>query len=243
MFRNRTFFFYAHMDLLNSAQVTNLTPTVPLASWKRGDFSGLTQVQLRDPLSGLPFPGNMIPASRINPVSQKMQDRFYPDPNFGDPNVFAVQNWRGQERPPARNPYKRSVRIDHKISDANTLLGRFSIENAHGADWLENLPTMGRNKQVRYGRHITLVDTHVFNPRVVNEFRFGIPRDYNDFYERAFPGLPFVQEFGIQGLAPDIPPDAGGVPRVRFAGNGAVESLDIALERDLSTQPFSITTR
>jgi hypothetical protein len=53
--RNRTFFFFAYMDSLNSAQVTNLTPTVPLAAWKRGDFSGLTQVQLRDPLSGAPF--------------------------------------------------------------------------------------------------------------------------------------------------------------------------------------------
>jgi hypothetical protein len=229
--RNRTFFFFTYMDWRNSAQVTDLTPTVPLAAWRQGDFSSLLRmanpVQLRDPFSGEPFAGNIIPASQINSVASKMQERFYPTPNFGNPDVFAIQNWRGQMRPPARNPYKRAVRIDHKISDANTIFARINLEHAHGADWLGGLPTMGQNKQVRSGRHITFVDTHVFNPKVVNEFRFGIPRDLNNFYERSFPGLPFVAEFGIQGLASDIPADAGGIPRVRFAGNGAVQNLDI----------------
>jgi len=224
--KNRTFFWFAYMDWRDSARTTDLTPTVPLASWKRGDFSDLLgSVQLRDPL-GTTFPGNIIPANRLNSVASRIQDRFYPDPNFGNTAVFAAQNWRGQMRPSARNPYNRSIRIDHKISDSNTIYGRANFQHSHGDGWLGNLPTGAQNKQIRRMRQIAVVDTHVFNSRVVNEARFGIPRDLNNFYERAFAGAPLIQEFGFQGLASGIPADAGGSPRVRFTGPGAVQAVD-----------------
>ena len=35
-------------------------------------------------------------------------------------------------RPSARHPYKRSFRIDHKITEANTIFGRLNLENNHG---------------------------------------------------------------------------------------------------------------
>ena len=244
--RNRTFFYFAYMDWRDSARATDLTPTVPLAAWKRGDFSDLlalpNPVQLRDPSSDQPFPGNVIPANRINSVASRMQQRFYPDPNFGNTAAFAAQNWRGQMRPPARNPYNRSLRIDHKISERNTVFGRLNFQHSHGDGWLGNLPTMGQNKQIRRMRHYSLVDTHVFTPNLVNEFRFGSPRDLNNFYERSFPGLPFVEEFGLVGLAPNLPEDAGGVPRVRFNGLGSVQNLDVgagALPLDTSLQFYN----
>jgi hypothetical protein len=227
--RNRTFFWFTYMDWRDSARATDLTPTVPLTAWTRGDFSDLLRmaspVQLRDP-AGTVFPGNRIPADRINSVASRMQDRFYPEPNFGNTAVFASQNWRGQMRPPARNPYNRSIRIDHKISSSNTIFGRANFQHSHGDGWIGNLPTGAQNKQIRRMRQISIVDTHVFNPRLVNEARFGIPRDFNNFYERAFPGAPLITEFGLQGLAPDIPAEAGGSPRVRFSGPGTVQAID-----------------
>jgi hypothetical protein len=42
---------------------------VPTQAQRNGDFSGVSR-QLVDPLSGQPFPGNQIPASRLSPVSQ-----------------------------------------------------------------------------------------------------------------------------------------------------------------------------
>ena len=41
---------------------------VPTAAWRAGDFSG-SNVTLIDPLTGLPFPNNQIPASRIDPAA------------------------------------------------------------------------------------------------------------------------------------------------------------------------------
>ncbi|MGH9671827.1 MAG: carboxypeptidase regulatory-like domain-containing protein, partial [Bryobacteraceae bacterium] len=239
--KNRTFFWFAYMDWRDSARVTDLTPTVPLAAWKQGNFSDVAAA-LTDPL-GTTFAGNVIPANRINPVASRIQERFYPDPNFGNTAVFTAQNWRGQARPPAHNPYNRSIRIDHKISGSNTIFGRLNLQHAHGDGWLGNLPTGGQNKQIRRNRHISIVDTHVFSPQVVNEFRFGSPRDRNNFYERAFPGLPLAQQFGFQGLAPDIPADAGGSPLVRFNGPGAVQNVDFgagARPLDTSLQFYNV---
>jgi len=53
--------------------------TVPTAEERAGDFSGLGKV-VYDPLTGQPFPGNAIPASRIDPSSRALLE-FLPLPN------------------------------------------------------------------------------------------------------------------------------------------------------------------
>ncbi|HXG69511.1 MAG TPA: TonB-dependent receptor, partial [Gemmatimonadaceae bacterium] len=54
--------------------------TVPSAALRSGDFSSLT-TQLFDPATGLPFPGNQVPASRINPAALSLL-RFIPAANL-----------------------------------------------------------------------------------------------------------------------------------------------------------------
>ena len=55
---------------------------VPTAAWRAGDFSGST-VTLIDPLTGLPFPNNRIPASRIDAAALALL-QYYPLPNQPD---------------------------------------------------------------------------------------------------------------------------------------------------------------
>ena len=45
-----------------------------------GDFSELNRV-IYDPLTGQPFPGNIIPADRIDPVARNILTQLYPEPN------------------------------------------------------------------------------------------------------------------------------------------------------------------
>ncbi|MFO7692109.1 MAG: TonB-dependent receptor [Vicinamibacterales bacterium] len=52
---------------------------VPTAAWRAGDFSG-ANAALIDPLTGLPFPANQIPASRIDPAALALL-QYYPLPN------------------------------------------------------------------------------------------------------------------------------------------------------------------
>ena len=88
---------------------------------------GSKPVIVKDPLNNTPFPGNVIPANRINPVSLEVQNGYLPAPDQGGPHDQA------------RNfgylfPYPGDVRwwdlvtgrIDHKISDKNTIHGRLS---------------------------------------------------------------------------------------------------------------------
>ena len=58
--------------------------TVPTAAMRSGDFSSIAS-QLIDPVTGLPFSGNQIPATRIDPTSLALL-RFMPLPNLDGTN-------------------------------------------------------------------------------------------------------------------------------------------------------------
>src|SRR5215467_11983500 len=67
-----------------------VTTVVPTAAQRQGNFSGSRTIN--DPATGQPFPGNIIPQSRLSPVSLKIQDAFVPLPNYssGNNNFFAA---------------------------------------------------------------------------------------------------------------------------------------------------------
>ena len=90
--RNKTFFFYSETSR-GSARQDRLNPTVAPVPWRTGDFSSVA-TPILDPLTGQPFPNNRIPTDRLNAVSLKIQSKFFPQPNFGDPNTFHTQNYR-----------------------------------------------------------------------------------------------------------------------------------------------------
>ncbi len=87
--RNKLF-FYAGYSLVRIPSQSFYQRDVPTERMRSGDFSDFLNqarpVTIRDPLTGQPFPGNIIPANRINAVSQKTQDLFIPRPNSGAPN-------------------------------------------------------------------------------------------------------------------------------------------------------------
>ena len=74
MFKDKAFFFVAQ-EWVNFFAVQTNTATVPTAAMRAGDFSELlnpasgfysTAKIIRDPLTGQPFPGNIIPANRLS---------------------------------------------------------------------------------------------------------------------------------------------------------------------------------
>src|SRR5476651_2002268 len=70
--KDRTFFWFASENY-HDLSTRNISTIFPTAAERTGDFSALTnttgaKVTIYDPLTHLPFPGNIIPSSRINPV-------------------------------------------------------------------------------------------------------------------------------------------------------------------------------
>jgi hypothetical protein len=217
--RNKTFFFASFETSRGSAVETNLNPTVPLASWRRGDFSALAPgVVVRDPNGNIAFPNNTIPSSRLNPVSLKVQERFYPLPNFGDTSALAAQNYREQKlRAFDPNTYY-TIRGDHRFSQNSFIFGRWTWNRSHSRAYEGNLPSIGQRWQTRDTRAFNVSYSHTLTPSLLIESRAGWT--FND-NPRNGPllGLPLVQELGLVGLAPNLP-DITGLFRVMFSGLG-----------------------
>jgi hypothetical protein len=198
---NRTFFFFAYEGNRDHTQHV-YNSSVPSLAIRAGDFSALTDQQgrpiiIKDPGSGQPFAGNVIPTSRISPVSLKVQNIFYPTPNFGPPNQLQ-QNLRAQlVDAPAWNHI--DGRIDHHFNNKNSIFWRFTWRNIQEGTSDGEIPTAGYEYRTRTIHNMSLVDTHIFSSKIVNELRAGyawheLPR----WGSRK--GLDVANELGLQGL-------------------------------------------
>jgi len=218
--KNRTFFFFSYETSRGSQVHDLINPTVPLATWRNGDFSNLLpSTVIKDPFNGnAPFPGNMIPAARLNQVTQKIQQMFYPPPNFGNTSVLQSQNFRELLSRPFDPSTYWTTRIDHRFSDRDFLFGRFTWAKQYSRGWDDNLPTIGRIQNQRENQGANISYSHTFTPTLLNEFRWGVA--YNDQPRNgAQNGPAMVQALGLEGLAPNLP-DIAGIFQVGWSGLG-----------------------
>lgn len=119
-------FFFADYEGKRVRNAQTYLSTVPVAPFRRGDFSALLpRTVILDPRAAprVPFPDNVVPASLIDPTSARMA-ALYPEPNLpGQVNNFLynpVQTNRVDQT---------NARIDYR-SAASSIFGRFSWEDA-----------------------------------------------------------------------------------------------------------------
>ena len=217
---DRTFFFHSFETSRGSQVDDLLNPTVPLAAWRDGDFSALLPgTVIRDPLNNnAPFANNIIPVSRINQVSRRIQERFFPLPNFGDTSRLVSQNYRDNlTREFDPNTYY-TVRVDHRVSPASFLFARWTWNRSYSRGYEGNLPAIGQRWQTRDTRAFNVSFTRTLRSNMLNEFRFGLA--YNDNPRNGpLMGNQVAQDLGIIGLVDGLP-DINGVLNVGFSGIG-----------------------
>ena len=105
--KNRVFWMFAYEGMKDSVPSEDgvLQATVPTAAERQGDFSALLKVNssyaIYDPNTGVPsgslvqrtpFPNNVIPTSRLNPVAQSYL-QFYPQPTPGAGRADGFDNY------------------------------------------------------------------------------------------------------------------------------------------------------
>ena len=80
--QNKLFFFGDYQGFLVDQPGQQVVSVAP-AAWRQGDFSSVS-VAIRDPQTGLPFPGNQIPVSRFSPIATALLARqdLYPLPTL-----------------------------------------------------------------------------------------------------------------------------------------------------------------
>src|SRR3954462_8447945 len=120
--KNKTFFWFAGEKYVDN-QPQQAAFLVPTAAELAGDFSGVTRngapVIIKDPLTNLPFPGNQIPASRLNPVGLAIAKAF-PTPDSQVDN--GGSNFSMTDLLPNK-ALQVTTKIDHHFNDATSISG------------------------------------------------------------------------------------------------------------------------
>ena len=200
--KDRTFFF-ADYQGLRVQQGVNRVSTVPSAAMRSGDFSEVNRT-IYDPLTGQPFPGNVIPRGRWDPAAANVLDQLIPTANTAGRRSSSgqiVDNYvvnPNQER----EDDQFDVKIDHTLSDANRFFVRYSFQKSHRflpaalpqGDGFGNVDSTIKAQSVAFN------DTHTFGPRWLNELRVG----YSSFDLQTVPridsGPPLAERMGIPNV-------------------------------------------
>ena len=141
---------------------------------------------------------NKIPQNLINPIGQTFIN-LYPTPNAN--NASAGINYTSQ---PIRqlDQTKFDVRLDHTISNLDSLFARFSYDQAFsfvpgGSPGFAEADAFGSNQRIRnHARNVAIGETHVFSANMVNQASFGYNRIF-DYITSQGTGSCISQTIGI----------------------------------------------
>ncbi len=204
-------FFMANYEAFRQRQTTLGTYSVPTAKMFAGDFSELLPTTvIYDPLTRQPFPGNIIPSNRLDPVSLKFLKYYNSATLPGLTNNYLQSN----SAPINRDGFV--LRLDFNESQKSQWMGRYNWGD-------ENQSTQGINlagqKLLTNYEQYTGSNTRTITPRLVNEARFGYTRFFNSLGTLSAGTLNAVADIGIPGQNAGAPV-TWGIPNVAFNGTG-----------------------
>ena len=228
--KDRTFFF-ATVDALRETATMTKLGAVPTVAARSGNLAGLGPVI--DPFTGSPFPGDVIPSSRISPIARQVLAMF-PQPNRADASANYVGQPQGTD-----DDTQANVRVDHQLSPSDRLMARYNIGHV---DLFEPY-TEGTTAVDGYGDYVkdrtwnvTAQHEHVFSSSALNSFRFGA----NGFARDLLPqntGTNVGALWNVGWL--NVPAASYGYPAVNVAGYSLVgDATSLPLVRDSKTFQF-----
>jgi hypothetical protein len=238
--RNTTFFFLDYSGIKeNRGQV--FVNTVPTEATRRGDFSNYRDrngnlIPIYDPLTTRPdpngagvirdpFPGNIIPADRLDAVGRNVAS-IYPLPN--GPGDF--DNYTSTVDRSVRD-HSFTLRLDHRASSRDSFFVRFAYERykldapqgqaacclstpAEAAARFDLGPFVAGIQNTRLTTHGGAFNwAHVFGPRVVNELRLGYAKT-NPQTRQSDYGHQSAASLGIQGI--NLSEFSSGLPNLNI---------------------------
>src|SRR5262245_31072586 len=218
--RNRSFFFFNYEGYRYIASTSGFY-TMPTEAFRRGDFSSLRDalgrpITIYDPAttrpnpvgSGFlrdPFPDNIIPTSRLDPVAQNIL-RFYPLPNRAPDNPFTnLNNFFGAVTN-IRDLNQYTSRVDHRFNERNNFSARYTYYRQFTDQGLTNLypdPIIRTRNDPFRGHNLVVEDIHSFTPRLIHSIRFGVARQIFEFKVASADGN-WPQQLGLPA---NVPPD------------------------------------
>jgi hypothetical protein len=170
--RNKAFFFFNY-EANRERRGVEVLRSVPIQAWREGDFSGVAGLVLRDPAGTAPFANNRIPSTRFSKTATAALG-LWPKPNFGNPNTTIANNLL-VTKPNRFSDDQFTVKGDWELTSKDRLSGRLS-RAAHDQTTIGGL-LPGFELNIPPRNLVGLLGlTHVFNPRMIGEFRASFTR-------------------------------------------------------------------
>jgi hypothetical protein len=221
--KDKLFYFASYEGAFISQAGAN-TASVPLPNMITGDLSGST-TGIYDPNTGnangtgrTPFAGNIIPANRLSPITQKLLS-MVPQPDYGTPG--AITNNYYITTPIHNRLHKLDTKMDWNAGSKLRIAGRFGYSPYNIQQATLFGPILGgSNNALAHGDTIaTAVNaTYTISPTMVVDANWGFTRS------NQFLAPPSVDQrlgsslLGIPGTNLGDLPVAGGMPD--FTGFG-----------------------
>jgi hypothetical protein len=232
--RNKVFFFANYLRTMDHEANTNLI-NIPSDPFRTGDLSsdltGGTNHVVYDPLTGTadgsgqnrtPFPGNIIPANRINPVSQKIVSLL---PPTNEPyNVLTQTNDYFALLPAQKTTDQIDSKVDWNLTSNDRLSARFSfarpvifqapIFGDIGGPAQSNFEGQGWQKTYSAGLNYT----RTLGPSLITEVRVGVAHYHNEAVQSDY-GKNDSTAIGIPGV--NLGPFTSGFVGIQINGYSA----------------------
>ncbi len=189
-------FFFVDLERTNVREGQDFNNVVPTNAQRTGDFSLLlTQtkpLQLVDPLTGAPFPGNIIPASRLSPQGLFFL-KYLPTPNqlVGGVSRALLSNNL------ALDQTRGDIRIDQQVGSTQ-LMGRYSISDNSEQD-PNPFPTLGAFDLHSRAQNAMIGATRAFSSRWVGDARLSYYRSIF-LFGPTLGGTNFNSQAGVKGF-------------------------------------------
>jgi outer membrane receptor protein involved in Fe transport len=188
--KEKTFFFTSY-EGLRSIQDAPGTAVVLTQAQRQGNFSS-TSTPVIDPLTGNPFPGNIIPASRLDAVSTAIINKYMPLPNASGSTNYAG----GSLGDLTIN--QGIVRVDQYFSPKDQLFAHYinSYRNFPDTDLNPNFSFTGTYPSSNFlAQYI-----HTFSPTLLNELRGGFDLEHVQQLSTRTNTNFTIQSLGINGM-------------------------------------------
>jgi hypothetical protein len=185
--KDRTFFWFAGEGYTDT-QTRNASELMPTDAMRAGNFAGVTNgtgqpVIIYDPLTRQPFPGNIIPANRINPVAAAML-KYMPGADVQRDNGSA--NYTRTSLIKSKLTQEYTAKVEHKFTDKVSLSG-FYLYNRSDEPCANYFGSADQNDPNRFAdpgdyllvrrpQILALNNTWVLNDSSVMALRYGLTR-------------------------------------------------------------------
>ncbi len=211
--KKKAFFYFNYDRILQQGGANTGTITAPTVAMRNGDFSG--QPTIYDPatttvvggvIQRTPFPGNIIPAGRLDAVAKAIQ-ASYPAPNAVGTTINGQTQNNYFYNVPGSNPFQKTFgRLDYDITGNNRITA--PVTHRDNPAFYANQGICPVNCQSgdvdSYNSQIS--DVWTISSRTINEARMGYTYQGNFFQPQSL-GIGLPAKLGWQFAKADVFPD------------------------------------